>query len=204
MVAKPRQRKKEALGRAQEDGIRVLTAGQAFAEQLQYVRVRRGFSLSQLAERLAELGLSHLSRVVLGKIEAGGTRAENASLRDVLALAYALNVAPVLLMAPFAGRATLEVAPGVPVNYGSDIVRGWIVGRWPLTDDDPADYFDIEAPEELEARKAEARAKARDPRLSPLYRYRQLTPEEDRAAREMRETEQSFLDEERRKKEDRA
>jgi transcriptional regulator with XRE-family HTH domain len=199
-MARPRKKRARPFGRVDENGTRVLTAGEAFAEQLRYVRERRALTLSDLADRLSELGLPYLNRVVLGKIEAGGTRAANVSLREVLAIAYALNVAPVLLMAPFAERATLEVAPNVAANYESGVARGWILGRWPLTDDDPADYFDLEAPEEREARRWQARAEAKDPRLSPLYRYTQLTPEQARARREVEEADRRLIDQARRER----
>jgi hypothetical protein len=88
---------------------------------------------------------------------------------------------------PWAATA-LEVAPNVPTHATSGpIIRGWIVGRWPLFEEDPADYLDIEAPAELEARKWQAWAERNDPRQSPLLRPVELLGDKRRDFRDEQE-----------------
>jgi transcriptional regulator with XRE-family HTH domain len=84
------------------------TLGEVLGRRLAHYRDRAGLTQPGLSARLAELGFD-ISRVTIANIEAAGrsdssaknrTRADNATVVDLLAFALALNVPPVLLIVP--------------------------------------------------------------------------------------------------------
>jgi len=80
-----------------------------------------------------------MSRVTVTKIEKGTERAENASISDVLALAAALDVAPVHLLTPREDELTLAITPKLKVE--APTARSWIRGAGLLPGGDPAAFF---------------------------------------------------------------
>ena len=78
-------------------------------------------------ERLAELGYGKISRSILAKIERGNRRVD---IDDVLALAAALDVAPVHLFVPYDRDRMIEITPSVQVP--AHLVRRWVHGWSPL------------------------------------------------------------------------
>jgi transcriptional regulator with XRE-family HTH domain len=93
------------------------------------VRKRRGWSQQELADRVTATG-HRMHRLTVAKIESGGTRAQNASIADVLALAAALDVAPLHLLVPLDDDAAVAITP--KEVHRAAVVRGWIRGGRPL------------------------------------------------------------------------
>jgi len=114
------------------------TPGQVLAHRVREARKRRDWTQQQLADRLRELGFP-THRLTIAKIEKGGTRAENAPLREVLALAAALDVAPVHLLVPLEDEAMVAVTP--ELFSQARHVRAWIRGRNILRGGDLAQYL---------------------------------------------------------------
>ena len=106
------------------------TASAHFGAALANQRDRRGFTQQQLADRLADLydpDPPPLTRNAIAKIEAGR---RGVSLDNWLALAAALDVPPLLLIAPLdADR--LEVTPRHRIH--PDLAMRWLTGMDPLS-----------------------------------------------------------------------
>ncbi|WP_119581064.1 helix-turn-helix transcriptional regulator [Streptomyces europaeiscabiei] len=105
------------------------TPTSVIAKRVREVRDRRGLTAEQLAERLVNLGVSW-QRSTVAKLENG--KRENVTVTEWLALAAALNVAPVhLLIPPDVGEGdTYQVTPETQVS--ATAARDWIRGRHPL------------------------------------------------------------------------
>lgn len=125
------------------------TVGQVFAERLLELRKRRGLTQEALAHRLASEFEYPMHRATLAKIEAGSTRGENVTVKDVFAIAAALNVAPVYLITPADDEAQLLVTPNTEAPGGR--VRDWTIGSSVLQPDldDEAEYFTTRPPAEM-------------------------------------------------------
>jgi transcriptional regulator with XRE-family HTH domain len=94
------------------------------AGEVRRYRQAAGLSTQRLADRCAELGLP-LRRSVLANLESG--RRDSVSVAELLVLAAALGVAPVLLVLPV-GRAVLsEVLPRSHTDTWS--AAEWFCGR---------------------------------------------------------------------------
>lgn len=78
------------------------------ASEVKRHRQRRGLSAQQLADACAELGLP-IQRSVLANLESG--RRTNLSVPELLVIAAALKVAPVLLVFPVGREALSEFLP---------------------------------------------------------------------------------------------
>lgn len=128
---------------------RVVTAGEAFAERLKQVRQRHGLTQAQLADRLRELGYP-IDRVTLSKIERGGERAKNVKLEEAFAIAYALDVSPKHLIAPYSMESRVSVVPAKR-PLGPEDAREWVAGRWPVTDQDARFFYTELPPNEVDA-----------------------------------------------------
>lgn len=109
------------------------TIGQVLGKRVAQCRERAGYSQKQLAERLSNLGFD-IGRVAIANIEAAGredstaknrTRADNATLVDVLALALALSVPPAWLFIPLGD--TEEVQVGGVRMHPHSMLR-WVSG----------------------------------------------------------------------------
>ncbi|MEU2251166.1 helix-turn-helix transcriptional regulator [Streptomyces sp. NPDC019224] len=95
------------------------------AERVREAREQRRLTAQQLADRLAAQGIAW-QRSTVAKLENGNR--ENVSLTEWLALAAALNVAPVHLLVPIdvADDAAYQVTPEttVPVVVAREWIRG--------------------------------------------------------------------------------
>lgn len=134
------------------------TAQATLAARVSELRARRGYSLRELSRRLGDLG-HPLDPSTLLRLE----RAErHATLEDVLALALALDVAPVHLFVPFPPETPVAVTPTTSASAGH--VRAWVRGERPLEGVDkdtyrretPAAWYERETG--LEQRLADAMA----------------------------------------------
>lgn len=107
------------------------------AERVRDVRKRRGLTASQLAERCAEIGAPELTAQALSNIETGrrvkdGPRRRYITIDEVLALALALDVAPVHLVVPpdAADEDEYQITPTSAVSVRD--VRAWFRGYYPV------------------------------------------------------------------------
>lgn len=106
-----------------------LTPGLVFARRLANERKRQRLTQEQLADRCAELH-ANISRATVAKIEAGGTRAQNISLEDVIILAAALGTSPAVLFLPIGVEDDVRIVPSLEVH--PHLAMGWIEGIEPL------------------------------------------------------------------------
>jgi transcriptional regulator with XRE-family HTH domain len=99
--------------------------GQVFAQRLAEVRRRVDLSQQELADRVSELGYK-MAQPTVARIEKGGTRAENVSLKELLVFAFALGVCPTNLFTPLDEETRLEITPQVSAlpRHARDWIRG--------------------------------------------------------------------------------
>lgn len=90
------------------------------AGQVQRTRAERKMSAQQLADATAALGHA-VPRSVIANLESG--RRDVVSVAELLVLARALEVPPLLLVFPIGSASTVEVLPGVHAPT-------WPVARW--------------------------------------------------------------------------
>ena len=114
------------------------------AARIRQVRKRRGVSPADLAERCAALGAADLTENVIENIESRSARASKrprpVTVDELLALAAALNVAPVhLLVPPDDYRKPYRLTS--TVRETAVYVRHWIRGEIQLPGADPREYF---------------------------------------------------------------
>lgn len=114
------------------------SAGQVFGDRLGEILAKHRVTKKELADRLLELE-HKLHRVVLGQIEQGGTRAQNVSLEDVFAIAYALGVPPIQMMFPYKASTRVRIVGSKPAIAPSDLYD-WISGYAPLNEADQLTY----------------------------------------------------------------
>jgi len=128
---------------------RAKTVGQVFAERLRELRKRRGLTQETLARRLTSDFGYPIHRATLARIEAGSTRGENVTVKDLFAVAAALNVAPVYLITGADDEALLMVTPDTEVPSGR--VRDWTIGANVLRADldNEAEYHTTRPPAEV-------------------------------------------------------
>jgi transcriptional regulator with XRE-family HTH domain len=100
-----------------------------FSRRLKETRRARGLSQRRLVARLAALGRP-LNQAVITRIERG---ARKVSLDEAIALAAALDVAPVHLFLPIDDSERVSLTPTLEVSAA--LARQWARGRRPL---DPA------------------------------------------------------------------
>ncbi|MFD6939645.1 helix-turn-helix domain-containing protein [Streptomyces goshikiensis] len=104
------------------------------------LRRRKDWTAAELGERMVSLGVPW-DRSIVANLENG--RRKSVSVSEWLALAVALDVAPVhLLVPPEGGR----YQPTPALEYEASTVRAWIRGEEPLPGVD-ARTFRMEAPE---------------------------------------------------------
>ncbi|MDX2676179.1 helix-turn-helix domain-containing protein [Streptomyces sp. NY05-11A] len=121
----------------------VETPTRAIAKRVREVRGRRGLTAEQLAERLTALGVSW-QRSTVAKLENGNR--ENVTVTEWLALAAALNVAPVHLLIPPDAAEGDRYLVTPETELAADRAREWVRGRHPLPGARRRD-FTAEAPE---------------------------------------------------------
>jgi transcriptional regulator with XRE-family HTH domain len=127
-----------------------LTPERSFGLAVARTRGALGLSQQQLTEKLSELGYM-LPRESLARLETGK---RGASLADVLAIAYALDVSPLHLMVPIDDSARLIVVGAVQPADADDL-RSWIRGEAPLLSQDPRVFHYVRPRAEIEAERAE-------------------------------------------------
>lgn len=100
----------------------MLVLSDVAAEQLVRIRNDRGYTREQLAKRCAELGWPALTYGVITTIEQGrrdkatGRRRREISLDEWVVFARALDVTPVLFLAPLGQKDQVEILPGIEVS----------------------------------------------------------------------------------------
>lgn len=115
------------------------------AAQIVRYRKRRDMTREQLAARCAELGYPALTGPALANIETGrrsadGRRRRDISIDELIAMAKALQVPPLLLLFPVGLVDTVDLLPGTPVDtwdaalwftgeayIGEDVASHWAV-----------------------------------------------------------------------------
>lgn len=119
-------------------------------ERVKQARKRRGWKATQLAERCAEVGASDLTAQAIANIENGRKdretqrRRRHVTVDELLALALALDVAPVHLLTPLdEGGYWVTKTRGIKVG----LVRHWIRGTEPPPKGDRRVFFS-EVPEQ--------------------------------------------------------
>jgi transcriptional regulator with XRE-family HTH domain len=111
-----------------------MTVSDTTAARVREVRKRRGWQPADLASRCAELGR-----------RSGGKRRRAVTVDELLALALALNVAPVhLLVPPDDSDEPYQITQTVTATSRFN-ARAWIRGVFPLSGD--RRDFDTEAPQ---------------------------------------------------------
>jgi transcriptional regulator with XRE-family HTH domain len=125
------------------------TPSDEVAARVRQVRKRRGMTVADLAARCKEIGAPDLTANALYKLE-GQRESENRRARPVtvdelLALAFALNVAPVHLLVPPDGCDEPYQITQTMTATSRFAARGWIRGVIPLSGD--RREFDTEVPE---------------------------------------------------------
>ncbi len=100
-------------------------------ERVKQIRQRRGWTAAQLAERCKAIGAPEITVAVIANIETGrkdkaGRRRREVTVDELFALAYALQVSPVLLMVPLDGADQLAVTPEVDMDVLTAV--GWVAG----------------------------------------------------------------------------
>jgi transcriptional regulator with XRE-family HTH domain len=127
---------------------RDLTPSQAFGRRLRQVRKGRRMSGQRLTELLDEYGFG-IHRTRLARIENGATPA---TLEDLFALAFVLDLSPSALVVPERDEVELgeklEDEPGVKLLDRSEDpgqFRAWVKGEAPLDDQNP-DLFELQRP----------------------------------------------------------
>jgi transcriptional regulator with XRE-family HTH domain len=94
------------------------------ARKVRYYRESQDLRQEDLAERMTELGWP-MNRVTVAKIEAGGTRAANVSVAEMLVLAAALDVPPLLLFLPLGDVEDMTIGTETVHPH---LVLDWVAG----------------------------------------------------------------------------
>ncbi|WP_432982138.1 helix-turn-helix domain-containing protein [Dactylosporangium sp. CA-233914] len=111
-------------GRHRDDGADAADWGHhvttTIADQIKFWRTDRGLSAQQLSDRSAELGY-RVPRNIIANIESG--RRSAVMVHELLILAMALNIPPILLVYPLGRQERVEVVPGYEAPT-------WSAFRW--------------------------------------------------------------------------
>jgi transcriptional regulator with XRE-family HTH domain len=91
------------------------------------LRVRRGLTVPELAERCRALGADQLTVNVITNLE---VRRRNVSVDDLMALALALDIPPAYLLTP--GDPSVQIAVTGTEVHQADAVEQWVMGATPL------------------------------------------------------------------------
>ncbi len=120
-------------------GTTATTPGETFRHRLREAREARPMSQRGLAARLTELGLP-MSQAAVTRIERGDRKC---SLDEAVAIAAALDVAPMHLFLPIDGDDPVQLAPALEVD--APLARAWARGEQPLRPED-ARFYAFQAP----------------------------------------------------------
>jgi transcriptional regulator with XRE-family HTH domain len=109
------------------------------AERVLQLRKRRGMTRDQLAERCRHLGLTGMSAAALANIETGrrdaeGRRRREVTVDELIVFGRALEVPPVLLVAPFDVLDDIEILPGYTMTAHN--AWRWLTGEMTWFDGD--------------------------------------------------------------------
>ena len=142
---------------------RALDVNQVFAYRLRDARLTKRWTQEDLAEAMARIG-HPINRATIAKIEAGArgvggahgragikkgeTAPRGISLKEAIAFAVALDVAPMHLFLPIIDEDDVQLAPRARADVQS--ARAWVRGERPLGEDDR--FYRLQAP--YEPRKA--------------------------------------------------
>lgn len=114
-----------------------LALGDAISSQIRRYRLAKEWSVRRLAEECQRLGAPGLTEASLGNIERGHRGGQRGTRRvlaeELIVLAQALDVAPILLVFPLDAAPTIEVSPGRVVSTW-DALR-WFTGEGPISPD---------------------------------------------------------------------
>lgn len=148
------------------------------AERMKEIRGRRGMTAAQLADRCAELGAPWITRAVIANIESGRPDKEGRRTRDVTVdelniLAYALEVAPPVLVAPVDANDRLRVTDELELDPLD-------AAEW-LTADDSGVMWSAIRPTHRAAQPGWARVNRLPRDTRPLAIVRELARTIDRA-----------------------
>jgi Helix-turn-helix. len=108
----------------------------AVAERVRRYRLRADLTREQLAERCAALGAPDLTAAAITNIETGrrnratGVRRREVTVDELVVLAKALGVPPILLIYPVGEAETCEVLPGR--TMGTWAAVRWFTGEAPF------------------------------------------------------------------------
>jgi transcriptional regulator with XRE-family HTH domain len=94
------------------------------AHQIDHWRGRLGYSAQGLSDRCAELGIN-VSRSTITNLETG--RRGTLTVGELLGIAAALRVPPVLLLIPLGLAEVVEILPGMEVSVADALA--WVGGR---------------------------------------------------------------------------
>lgn len=111
---------------------------EVFAQRMREVRERERLSQADLADRLASAGVP-IGRATLAKIEAGGTRRDNLTVDEVMAICSVLGIAPIYALTPTGLSPQLEVTSEVTLDPVE--ARHWMNGMQALSESSARTYF---------------------------------------------------------------
>lgn len=103
------------------------------AARVRALRNRRNLTAAKLAEKCAQLGVPELTAQAIANIETGrrekttGRRRRHVTVEELLILARALDVPPVLLLFPLGHAEQVEVLPGQTVGTWAGLK--WFTGE---------------------------------------------------------------------------
>jgi len=120
------------------------TVSDTIGAAVKAVRTRHGWTQADLAAQCASIGAPHLTAAVIYDIESGrrdaaGRRRREISTDEWLALALALDAAPVHLAVPLEDSDTCQLTDTVSEQAG--LVRQWVRGVHPLGGTDRRVYY---------------------------------------------------------------
>ncbi len=119
------------------------TPSDVVAARVREVRKRRDLTVAELAARCAAMGAPGLTDQALYRLEQrrpGKLHPRPVTVDELLALAGALNVAPVSLLVPPDDIDEPYSVTATVTEPAAD-VRGWIRGELPLGDADPREFY---------------------------------------------------------------
>lgn len=148
-----------------------VTPVEALARRVKEARNRKGLTAQELADDLKARGLPW-DRQTVTKLETG--RRQNVSVAEWLALARALDVAPLHLLVPL-GEVEYAVTPEEAATAGR--VRSWIRGTEPLPSTDQRIYRSEVPLEELPV-TGRLTVEGRSMAEAIRERYREVTGQE--------------------------
>jgi transcriptional regulator with XRE-family HTH domain len=93
-----------------------LSASDLAGRRIREGRLRRGWTVRELAERCAKAGAPQMTAVVIGDLETRRRASRQITVDELLTLAHILEVPPLQLTLPLGAGEKLEVVPGVQMS----------------------------------------------------------------------------------------